>query len=254
MARILVLRGGLTVPLLDHFHPPLAPARHWESFHSTWASAIMARLNESVLPQDYFAETQVHFGSRVEVDIATLEGGARLSVPADGPGGTLTLEAWAPPAPPLVMPALFPDEIEVQVFGSRTGAHLVAAIELVSPANKDRPEARRAFAAKCAAYLQVGVGLVIVDVVTERHANLHNELIRLLEQADTYLLPIEASLYAVAYRPARRDPGGDQVDLWPAGLALGQPMPVLPLALRGGPTLPLDLETTYNEARRRSRL
>ena len=53
---------------------------------------------------------------------------------------------------------------------------LAAAIELVSPSNRDRPEARRAFVAKCASYLQRGAGLVIVDVVTDRLANLHEEL------------------------------------------------------------------------------
>ncbi len=28
------------MPLLDHFHPPMAPRRHWESFHVNWAGAI----------------------------------------------------------------------------------------------------------------------------------------------------------------------------------------------------------------------
>ena len=32
------------------------------------------------------------------------------------------------------------------------------AIELASPGNKDRPETRRAFAAKCASYLARGIG------------------------------------------------------------------------------------------------
>jgi hypothetical protein len=35
----------------------------------------------------------------------------------------------------------------------------VAAIEIVSPANKDRPEHRRKFVAKCAALLQQGVSV-----------------------------------------------------------------------------------------------
>ena len=39
-----------------------------------------------------------------------------------------------------------------------------------------------------------------------------------------------------------------------APLAVSAALPILPLALRGGPTLPIDLETTYAEARRRSRL
>ena len=45
---------------------------------------------------------------------------------------------------------------------------LLAAIEIVSPANKDRPENRRAFAAKCAALLRQGVAVSILDVVTAR--------------------------------------------------------------------------------------
>ncbi len=240
------------MPLLDHFHAPLYPARRWESFHAVWAAAIVERLNGEVLPEGYFAETQVHVGSRVEVDVATFEQGARPPSQANGPA-PLVAEPWAPAAPALVIPTAFPDEIEVQVYGSATGAHLVAAVELVSPGNKDRSEARRAFAAKCGAYLQVGIGLVVVDVVTERLANLHDELMRLTEKPKECLLAADTGLYAVAYRPVRRE-AGDQIDCWPVPLAVGDNLPVVPLALRGGPTLPLDLETTYTQARARSRL
>lgn len=44
----------------------------------------------------------------------------------------------------------------------------MAAIEIVSPANKDRPEHRHAFVAKCAALLQNQVSVTIVDLVTTR--------------------------------------------------------------------------------------
>jgi hypothetical protein len=242
------------MPLLDHFHPPLFPTRHWESFLAFWATAIAGHLNEAVLPPLYYAETQVHVGSRVEVDVATLEGSATRAAPANGPAASLTAKAWSPPAPARVMPAVFPDEIEIQVLGGPTGAHLVAAIELVSPGNKDRPETRRAFAIKCASYLQLGIGLIIVDVVTERLANLHDELIQLLGQPATFRFAEETPLYSVAYRPARREPGDDQIDLWPVALALGQPLPTMPLALRGAETVPVNLEATYTDARQRSRL
>jgi len=36
------------MPLLDHFRPPLAPRRHWESFHVNWAGASANALNESL--------------------------------------------------------------------------------------------------------------------------------------------------------------------------------------------------------------
>src|SRR5580700_4786927 len=117
------------MPLLDHFHPPLYPARRWESFHAAWSNSLMASLNESVLPEGYFAETQVHIGSRVEVDVATLEDASPPRTPRNGPVATMLRESWAPPAPPFVLSTVFPDEIEVQIYGSPTGAHMVAAIE-----------------------------------------------------------------------------------------------------------------------------
>ncbi|HEY2588122.1 MAG TPA: DUF4058 family protein [Tepidisphaeraceae bacterium] len=169
-------------------------------------------------------------------------------------GGVATLRAkpWAPPAPAMSMPTIFPDSIEVLVYNTEAGATVVAAIELVSPGNKDRPETRRAFAAKCATYLQHGIGLIVVDVVTDRSANLHNELVDLLDVGDRFAVA-GAELLAVAYRPVRR-PDVERIDVWPAPLAVGKPLPLLPLALDKGICIPLDLEPPYVEACQRSRL
>ena len=60
------------MPLMDHFHPPLAPRRHWESFHVNWAGAIADALNEQ-LPEGYFAEEHAQIGARVEIDVATFD-------------------------------------------------------------------------------------------------------------------------------------------------------------------------------------
>jgi hypothetical protein len=241
------------MPLLDHFHPPLTPRRKWESFHSQWAASLAAFLNQNKLPPRYYAEVQVHLGGRVEIDVATLE--STSNGPPASSAATALLEpaVWAPPEPPLVMPAVFPDEFEVLVYVEEGGLNLVAAVELVSPGNKDRDESRRAFAVKCGSYLQQGVGLVIVDVVTERRANLHDELIRLLGRPESFAFPVNSPLYVVAYRPARRKQG-DQIDVWPTPLVVGQPLPTVPLALRGAGCVPLDLEAAYTEARQRSRL
>jgi len=102
--------------------------------------------------------------------------------------------------------AVFPDDVTVPVIDRVYGGFdPVAVVELVSPGNKDRPERRGAFEAKCARYLQQGIGLVIVDIVTERQTNLHNELIRLLEQSDSFALADDPAVYTVAYRPSRRE-------------------------------------------------
>ena len=66
---------------------------------------------------------------------------------------TLPVRSLGAATAALMAPASFPDRFEVLVFEAEEGATLVAAVELVSPANKDRPAHRRAFAVKCASYL-----------------------------------------------------------------------------------------------------
>jgi hypothetical protein len=241
------------MPLLDHFHAPVFPRHPWESFHATWAVAIMEHLNR-VLPRRYLATVQTHLGRQIEADVAEFD---RLAEPGEEPpngaDGGVAVQTWAPPVATLVLPAVFPDDLEVQVLDQRDDARLVGVVELVSPRNKDRATSRRAFAAKCAAYLQRGIGVVVTDIVTSRPGNMHNELIRLLEFDGSLALSEEFVLYAVAYRPARRQEV-DQIDVWPFALAVGAPLPLLPLALLGTRAVPLDLEATYNDARQRSRL
>lgn len=129
----------------------------------------------------------------------------------------------------------------------------MAVIELVSPGNKDRPAERRAFAAKCASYLAQGVSLIVVDVVTSRQANLHNDVMCLMEANSDLQFPADVTLYAVAYRPVRR---GEQqeIDLWLRRLAVGSPLPTLPLRLTGDLFVAVDFEAAYQEACRRRRL
>jgi len=242
------------VPLLDHFHLPLYPRYPWESFHSYWAAAIGGHLNR-ILPRRYQALIQTHLGPQIEADVAEFE---RPPNPGDeqsnnGPGGGVAVETYAPPVTTMVMPAVYPDDLEVEVRDMRDDARLVAVVELVSPRNKDRPDARRAFAAKCAAYLQRGIGVLTADTVTTRQANMHNELVQLLEWDERFLLPAETSLAAVAYRPARRG-DANEIDVWAVPLVIGEALPILPLALLGTRAIPLDLETTYTEARLQARL
>jgi hypothetical protein len=241
------------MPLRDHFQPPLFPRRAWESFHSQWANSIAAQLNER-LARRFFAEVQVHLGSQVEADVAEFEqlNGDEEDAGNGGAGG-VAVEVWAPPVATLTLPAVFPDDFEIHVRNARDDARLVAVIELVSPGNKDRPETRLAFAAKCAAYLQRGVGVIILDIVTSRHFNLHNELLPLLGLDSTYAMSDEAILNAVAYRPIRRIER-NQIDAWPVVLSIGATLPTLPLALKRFQPVPLHLEAAYEEAVRRSRL
>jgi hypothetical protein len=146
-----------------------------------------------------------------------------------------------------------PDVFEVRVEDRRRGSRLVAAVEVVSPANKDRPANRRAFAVKCASYLQQNVSVLIVDIVSERHEDLYAELLELLEQPSDRGWAGEPPLYAVACRTAREREGW-RMDTWAEVLRLGADLPTLPLWLASDLAVPLELEASYEEALRVLRL
>lgn len=246
------------MPLLDHFRPPLSERRAWEGFHAAWLSYISEALNR-VLPVGYFAEEEVHAGANVEIDVATFHSADPVeATPAPewaGGGGTVTTAAvpWVAPPPAAGVAAVFADDFEVRVIAERGGRRVVAAVELVSPGNKDRPDVRRAFATKCASYLYQGIAVVVVDVVTDRHADLHAEILDRLGSPAAGRLPAGTRLAAVAYRPIRRGER-DEIDLWPVPLAVGQPLPTLPLWLDAVTYAGVDLEATYTETCRRRRI
>lgn len=242
------------MPLLDHFHPPLSERRPWESFHTTWASALADMLNQDVLPHGYIALEQVHPGAALEIDVATFTDPA-ASTPEKNEGGIATVPrtVWTPSTAPLILPASFPPSATVEILSTEGGRTLVAALELVSPGNKDRPAKRRLFAAKCASYLSRGIGLVFVDVVTSRQGNLHNELVDLLMLDTALRMTDGSSLYTVAYRPLRAA-AEEKIEAWPTKLAIGQPLPSVPLSLGAEWCVPVDLEASYREACRRRRV
>lgn len=98
----------------------------------------------------------------------------------------------------------------------------------------------------------------IADELNERllpagyYADLHNDLIQFMD-ADARHLISDEPLYAVSYRPALRN-DKPEIDLWHQPLSVGQSLPTIPLFIGKGGTLPLDLELTYSDARRRRRM
>jgi hypothetical protein len=229
------------MPLLDHFHPPLAPGRHWEGFHSFWASAITQQLSQGILPAGFFAEPHTKLGGSVEIDVGTF----RRERAAKSVGGVAT-KVYAPPEPDLSVAVDLsdPDLFEIQVRRSQARARLVAAIELVSPANKDRVKHRQEFVLKCASYLRAGVSVVMVDIVTSRSQNLYAELLQFLEVPEETPPKRANLLYAVSLRSVSRAKKV-RLQAWPRALALGAALPTLPLWLAKDFAVPLHLEQSY---------
>jgi Protein of unknown function (DUF4058) len=230
--------------LRDHFRSPVNDRHRWDALHGGWPMKIVEHLGPK-LPKQFVAGPQIHLGGSVEIDVGAYErddsnGSAWQN------GGTATALAVEPT---LRVETEIPDldEYEVRVYDVSRANRLVAAIELVSPANKDRPDTRRAFVTKCAALLQQQVSVTIVDLVTIHGFNLYDELLALFRQNDPTLAKPPSNIYAAACRgtiPRKRW----TLETWYRPLTVGQPLPSLPLWLTDDLQIPLDLEPSYEDA------
>jgi hypothetical protein len=99
--------------------------------------------------------------------------------------------------------------------------------------------------------LRQGIGLAIVDVVTGRKANLHDDLLTRLVGDNALLL--NAELYAVSYRPIERN-GQPSLDIWQKEINIGKALPILPLWLHGEICLPVDFNAAYEQTCREQRI
>jgi uncharacterized protein DUF4058 len=240
------------MPLRDHFRPPISKRYSWEGFHGLWPGTMVQQL-APLLPDSYIAEPRVHLGNFYEIDICTFEDNSEREEvgefehrPANGSVATMN---WAPPQPSLSVETEFPIEYayEVLIFDLDRERELVAAVEIVSPANKDRPSSRQLFVAKCLNLLQKGICVSIVDLVTIRRFNLYVELLNAKGRRDPKFADESESTYAATCRTVLT---GDKtrLDTWSYPLVLGQPLPKLPIWLTPDLPIALDLEASYESA------
>jgi hypothetical protein len=234
------------MPLRDHFHPPVSKRSSPEAVYGGWPMVMVQHLRK-ILPSPYKAAPRVHLGSQVEVDIAAFEREDRGSVVSHSVRNLTT--AWAPAEPTLAVETELADfdEYEVRIYDAARERRLVAAIEIISPANKDRPESRSQFVAKCVALLRQDVSVAMVDLVTSRDFNLYAELLEWINQHDTAFPDQPPPIYAVACRSQPRGATSHFLQAWSQELKIGRPLPVLPLWLRDDLVIPLDLEVSYEQ-------
>jgi hypothetical protein len=187
----------------------------WEGFFGCWPAMIVAGLSLA-LPNDYAAAPRIRVGSST----------------ADPPSS---------------------DKYEVRLYERKNCRRLVSAIEIVSPANKDQPIHRRAFVARCAALLQERISVTIIDLVTTHHFNLYAELQEVIAPPAPSVGMEPAPLYAVSCR-TRKQGNKQLLETWAHPLLLSQPLPTIPLWLDDNVSMPLELETSYQETCRILRL
>jgi hypothetical protein len=242
------------MPLRDHFRPPLDDVHSWDELHGMLPAVIVQKL-QKVLPEHYFAAPSVYLGSLFEIDIGTYrETATEASGNGAGEGG-VAVATYAPPKPTLILEPQLPnqDVYEVRIYDTRRKRLLVAAIEIVSPSNKDRLESRSSFVAKVATLLKNGVCVSIVDVVSTMDFNLYAELLSFVKSSDPALGEQPPPMYAVTVR-TRFEGRRRMMDNWYHPLSVGQPLPTLPIWLKETWPISLDLEESYEETCRTLRI
>lgn len=129
---------------------------------------------------------------------------------------------------------------------------LIAAVEVVSPRNKDRLDSQARYTRRYLGYLRQGVHLMLIDVFAHPAGfSFADALSDDLGLGEPAIPPPQAISYRVGGPVPRDENMGTQIALWRRRLQVGQRLPELPLPLDDEQAVVIDLETTYHEAARR---
>ena len=138
----------------------------FHDFHVAWLSEISKTLNCGILPEGFYALAEQHAG-RAIADVLTLHASPGKLQPLPQlptTGGIAVAEA-----PPRVRHR---ESLELGLRARRrslairhvSGHRLVALLEIVSSANKDRQQSVDDFTAKAVDAIDAGIHLVVVDL------------------------------------------------------------------------------------------
>jgi len=202
------------------------------------------------LPEGYYALAEQHAGRSI-ADVLTLHVDPFTLEPLPAPrdiGGTTVAEA-----PPRVRRKRTVEPVSLKrrrsvAIRHVSGHRLVALVEIVSPANKDRAQHVDDFSAKVMSALDAGVHVLIVDLFPlGRHDphGLHEIIIQRLEASDEqYDLPQDEPLTLVSYA------AGPAIEAYLEHVAVGNALPEMPLFLQPDRYINVPLEPTYQSAYR----
>lgn len=222
----------------------------FHDFHVGWIPELRTALNNGLLPEGYYALAEQHAGRSIP-DVLTLHASpvSREPVPLPPTAGGIAV-AEAPPRVRRrrsIEPAALARRRSLAVRHV-SGHRLVALLEIVSPANKDRRQHVDEFAAKVVAALDAGVHVLIVDLFPPANFDLqgiHGEIVQRLENSDEpYDLPADEPLTLSAYA------AGPQIEIFVEHAAVGAVLPEMPLFLAPDRYVNVPLEETYQAAYR----
>lgn len=215
-------------------------SNRFHDFHQIWTIAVVDSLNTNQLPSGYFAMIETK-RSDPAPDIVAFD--LNPSVVISSPGLDV---AEVPPR------TRFITRFEADCYARKANritirhpdGEVVAVIEIVSPGNKDSRHAIHAFADKAAAFLQAGINLLIVDLFppSPRDPQGIHKVIWDRVHEEPFPMPPDKPLTAAAYAV------GAETVAYVESLAVGDPLPDMPLFLSGDRYVPCPLESTYQTA------
>jgi hypothetical protein len=186
----------------------------FHAFHQQWVCALCDRFNIGVLPSEYFA---------------------------------LVEQTRRPPIHDMI--GLSDGKEEAGLYAARAdhvairnrSRDLVGVVDIVSPGTKASQAAFRAFVEKCAGFIGGGVHLLVIDIFPpgeQDQQGIHKAIWDEFEKQESklsgdkrlILVSYEAKPHCTAY-----------VDM----VAVGDPLPDMPLFLKPELYVPTPLETTY---------
>ena len=218
--------------------------RRWSTVHIYWMTELAQDLKANLPPgyeaivgsNDFIAVDVQPFQSDVTVLTTPRADDARVNGPGELPEPDYEVAVGT-----------IEEEVTLTVVRN---SFVVAAIELISPRNKDRASIRRHYGRRYVDYLRNGVNLLIVDVHRRPLAfSFSQYLATALELPAPPLTAPSAVSYGLRGPAAT---GGRMLDIWQRPLVVGQPLPALPLALAGDDHVRVNLDATYSEAATKS--
>ena len=216
----------------------------FHDFHHSWIEEIKRALNRGLLPGDYYALAEQITGN-LGPDVLTLHypvSGSRSVESSPSSGGIAV--ASAPPK------ARFHARSEVDQYARKAKAvvirhrshhDVVAMVEIVSPGNKSSQNEPSSFVRKADQALMAGVHLLIVDLFApgpRDPSGIHRAIWGEGREGD-FALPDDKPLTCVSYV------GSPCIEVFLEPVAVGDPLPEMPLFLTPELYVPLPLDATY---------
>ena len=220
----------------------------FHDFHCAWITHLKESLNDGLLPEGYYALAEQHAGKLI-ADVLTL----RLPEPLPdlpGHGGGLGVAE----APPRVARRLVASPEATYRMTRRTltirhtSRHrIVAILEVVSPANKDRDSSVEELVDKIDSALHLGCHVLLVDLLPpgpHDPRGIHGSVWDRYDSAPGEDLPAARPFALASYV------GRPLAEAYVEYVAHGEALPEMPLFLQVDSYVNVPLEPTYQAAHR----